>query len=434
MKLKIGTVYRITKDICDTIDIVDGLPNYYYYTKLNHTNFDRSFTFQRGIHRVASITDTNGNSRYPCIIISSSDHKSGTFDTPWQNLFDSDNGKIIYYGDNKEQGKRAEEATGNNILLRQYEFYNANSKEERMKCIPIIFFERVTVNGRTKGNLKFHGYGVIENVKLVTQYNSSGEPFSNYVFEFIVFDLQSEGEEFNWDWISDRCNNKISNKDTLRNAPLAWQKWIENGMVDLDKVRRKVLKHDIVKGLMQKPKNKSEEEKILKDIYAYYTESKKKHIFEMLAMRVTEEIFKENGAKFIPGWITCKSGDNGVDFVSRVDIGNGLAGLKIGILGQAKCEKINVATNANHVARTVARLRRGWFGVYVTTSYFSEQMQKEIQDDKFPIMLVNGLKVAQIVRKILIQSGKDLNDFLEEIDKEYIKYSKNKDPEEVLYI
>lgn len=49
MKLKIGKIYRYSsQNRSENIEEVDGLPNYFYYTKVE--NFDSTFTFQKGIH------------------------------------------------------------------------------------------------------------------------------------------------------------------------------------------------------------------------------------------------------------------------------------------------------------------------------------------------------------------------------------------------
>ena len=147
-------------------------------------------------------------------------------------------------------------------------------------------------------------------------------------------------------------------------------------------------------------------------------------------MRVTQEIFEEAGTAFIPGWITQKSGDRGIDFVARLDFSSHMSALKIVILGQAKCEKPNVPTNGVHIARTVARLKRGWFGVYVTTSFFSKSVQLEVMDDQYPIMLICGKKLAETVGKILFKRGISLEDFLEELDQTYC--SENRRPDDIL--
>ena len=108
---------------------------------------------------------------------------------------------------------------------------------------------------------------------------------------------------------------------------------------------------------------------------------------------------------------------------------------KIIVLGQAKCEKLDTPTGGNHIARTVARLQRGWIGAYVTTSYFSLQVQREIIEDSYPIMMVNGLEVATVVEQMKFDRGiTSVTELLEEIDEEHDSMVANRRPEEVLTI
>jgi hypothetical protein len=92
-------------------------------------------------------------------------------------------------------------------------------------------------------------------------------------------------------------------------------------------------------------------------------------------------------------------------------------------------------TNGVHIARTVARLRRGWVGAYVTTSYFSEAVQVEIEEDEYPIFLVNGLLLAQTILLLVHEGGyKSVTEYLKEIDSTYELQLSNRRPEEVLWI
>jgi len=103
------------------------------------------------------------------------------------------------------------------------------------------------------------------------------------------------------------------------------------------------------------------------------------------------------------------------------------------LLGQAKCEKANVPTNGNHIARTVARLRRGWIGAYVTTSFFSRPVQAEVIDDEYPIMLVGGAQVASTVEKAMFELGAhDVDAYLSELDRQYEERVRFRQPSEIL--
>ena len=82
----------------------------------------------------------------------------------------------------------------------------------------------------------------------------------------------------------------------------------------------------------------------------------------------------------------------------------------------------------------MARLRRGWLGVYVTTSYFSEPVQREVSLDRYPVMLISGKAIAE--EAILLATQKGLTDvhlLLEEVDARYSLMVRNRDPEDVIF-
>lgn len=430
MSFRIGEIYRYSnrKEEGTPEPIVDGLPNFFFETFSE--NNESSVRFQRGIHNIATVLLENGTKRIPAIIISSSPHKARTDITPWEDDFDPDYGRIKYYGDNKSNEVMANEAPGNALLLEMFMRYSAPSERERLQATPLIFFKRVDCDGRKKGNLMFQGFGIIEGVELVTQFDPklSTPYFSNYVFNMCVFSMATEGEVFSWDWINARRDPNVSDEEALSFAPKSWKTWVKEGSTGLYKVRRNIATSKIIAEIEQRPIPGSHEERMLQRIYSYYTNSK--HVFELLALRVTQEIFEESGVAFHPGWITSKSGDRGIDFVARIDVSSQMSALKVAVLGQAKCEKLDKPTNGLHIARTVARLKRGWFGVYVTTSYFSKSVQLEVADDQYPIMLICGKKVVETVEKILFKNGMTLDEFLISLDDDYV--TENRRTEEIL--
>ena len=150
----------------------------------------------------------------------------------------------------------------------------------------------------------------------------------------------------------------------------------------------------------------------------------------MIAARVID---REYGI-YQKGWVTQGSGDGGADFIGKVTLGSGFSKVELIVLGQAKCEALNTPTGGNHIARTVARLKRGWLGVYVTTSYFSDSVQREVIEDKYPIILIHGRRIAEEVAKIVYESEEfeSVNSFLVAMDKDYPTRLKQRQAEEVL--
>ena len=75
----------------------------------------------------------------------------------------------------------------------------------------------------------------------------------------------------------------------------------------------------------------------------------------------------------------------------------------------------------------------------MTTSFFSEGVQEEIIEDRCPIMMINGKRVAQEARKMSKETGMELLDYLQLIEaenksKDASSSLSQMDPEQVLFI
>jgi Restriction endonuclease AspBHI N-terminal/Restriction endonuclease len=427
--MKIGQMFRYARPYSESPAEIDGLPNFFAATK---TSAEKKLLLEAGIQAPARIKVSSGH-RVPAILIRSSPHKAGSESTPWQDVFRPDQGHIRYFGDNKTPGKDPSTSLGNKLLIEQFNLHNSNSEVDRSRACPIVCFRSVPLQNRKKGQIEFQGIGLVERVELVSQIEpKAGMPFVNYVFDFLVLSLLTENEQLDWTWIDDRQNRLLDLKSSNRNAPAAWQRWVQQGASAFSTIRRAVSKRSIVRRVEQQPPFASKEARILDEVYEFY--EKRKHRFEALAAAVADRILTQHGGVYRRGWVTRGSSDNGIDFVGRLDIGSELACTKLVVLGQAKCEDPASPTNGNDIARTVARLRRGWIGVYVTTSYFTPQTQSEIIEDQYPIILVDGYRLAREINAVLLSRAVDCATFLAEIDAEYELQLARRSPEEVLLI
>jgi len=71
----------------------------------------------------------------------------------------------------------------------------------------------------------------------------------------------------------------------------------------------------------------------------------------------------------------------------------------------------------------------------VTTGSFSEPVQREVIDDEYPLLLVRGLRVAQVVHRLIQDSGSHFaKSFLDEVDAIYKRQVARQRPEEILRI
>lgn len=424
--LSIGTVYRYSSSNPVDVEIIDELPNLMFHTRTTGHNKP---LLEAGINPIG-VVKTNSGNRTPAILVTSSTHKQGSRETPWQDEFDVDNGYIKYFGDNKSISNPGN-SPGNKLILDQFLLHNSFRVEDRMNAVPFLFFRSVKVGDRVKGNRVFQGVGLIRSAELVTQYQKDIGYFTNYVFEFDVLDMRHEHEFFSWEWISARRDAKISTVEALELAPKSWQEWVQGGQISRDRIIRRVHRRLNFTKFDQLPQMGSREEKCLAEIYAFY--EGKKHHFELLASKVVANVIRQSGGFYHEGWITQGSGDGGIDFVGRIDLGTGFAKVEVIVLGQAKCESYTTPTNGVHLARTVARLKRGWIGAYVTTSFFSERSQMEISEDQYPLITVNGYELAKETLKLAELSGSNsVIDYLGKLDLTFTENIEKKKPEDIL--
>ncbi|MCP3129516.1 restriction endonuclease [Shewanella sp. KJ2020] len=432
MEIQIGDVLRYKKPACGENMYEDGYLNFHFLTKSIEAN---NLQLEKGINPSAKIKTSLGQLVRPAILISSSPNKKGSIETPWEDFYDVDNGHIRYFGDNKEPGKDPATAPGNKALLEAFRLAHSHNVDERLFTPPILFFKRAIVNGVAKGYPQFYGLGIINSVELVTLWgNKLARTFTNYAFDFTVLCIAAEHEKFEWDWINNRRKKAFSLAITNQTAPKSWRQWLNEGSNALNKLRRRVSKLSLEKTVNQKPIPGSESDKILNQIYDYY--ANKKHRFEALAEVIAERVIDRDLGIYQKGWVTQGSGDGGADFIGKVTLGSGFSKVELIVLGQAKCESLNMPTGGNHIARTVARLKRGWLGVYVTTSYFSDSVQREVIEDKYPIILIHGRRLAEEVAKLVYESEAYSNvvEFLIAMDTVYPSRLKQRQAEEILNI
>lgn len=430
-RLQIGQILRYPRAAEDPGEYANKLLNFKHIARFPNVG---ALQLERGINAPKIIKGCDGIKRRPAVLIASSPHKKGSSETPWQDFFDPDNGHIRYYGDNKNPGTDPANSRGNKVLLQSFQLAHSHDKVMRAQTPPMLFFRRVTFEGKSKGFPQFLGFGVIRSAELVTQWDNKAErSFTNYAFDFTVLNMQAEHELFDWNWIQARRNKKLSLDEADQMGPSSWRKWIASGANSLDGLRRRVSKLSIELPSNQRPTLGTEQHDVLQQIYSYY--STRNHKFEVLAEIIAERVIGHDLGIYQKGWITARGGDGGTDFVASIKLGSEFSSAKLIVLGQAKCETPTKATGGNHIARIVARLKRGWVGVYVTTSFFSENVQQEVIEDRYPIVLIHGKRVAKEVLEIVHESDsfESVEEFLDAVTSTYESRIRQRQPEEIMY-
>jgi hypothetical protein len=414
---------------------IDGFLNYHYLTSPIETGF-KKLLLEAGINRAAFVAH-GAEQRRPVIALRSSPWKAGAESNPWHDEFDLDHGHIRYYGDHKPSTLGLPGVTpGNRALLEEWQFHSGTSHSERERAAPLLVFRSVSVSLegkiRHQGFVEFCGAAVIERLEHIVQRDSqTGRSFPNIVLDLAVMEADA-GDCIDMRWIDDRRDSTLSSAYCLRHAPESWRRWVKEGRSSIPHVRRRVISSRVRSRDDQLPQPGTQAALDLHAIYSFY--NGRKHAFELLAAKVAAEVLRRSGSTYRPGWLTRSGGDGGVDFVGRLDVGSTSANTPVVVLGQAKCISPDSSISPDQVARVVARLRRGWIGVFVTTGSFSKQAQVEVVDDQYPLILVSGRELVAEVQKIAATDFEgDLGALLMTTADGYEEAITARRPEEVLW-
>ncbi|MFI6489891.1 restriction endonuclease [Streptomyces sp. NPDC050564] len=427
--LRVGQVFRYASGKDPKPPTLDGFPNFHHVT---HSSGLKRALLEAGINGMAKVNAPDGVRR-PSILIRSSPWKAGTEQTPWHDVFDMDNGHIRYFGDHKAGLSTAPgTTTGNAALLDAFAGHQGHTPEERAAATPLLLFRAVSRNGKPKGHVEFCGVGVIERAERLVQWGGREHTtFVNYVYDIALIDLTAEDDAVAWAWIHARRDKDMPHSQALELAPRAWREWVKHGSSALPRLRRRVARAKVTKVRDQRPQPGSTDAADLELVHKYF--DGRKHDFEALAAAVAARVLRAGGHSYLDGWLTRRSGDGGADFVGRLDLGSGLAGTSLVVLGQAKCIKPDTLITAEQIARVVARLRRGWIGVYVTTGAYSEPAQTEMVEDQYPIVLINGMDLVRELRSMARDDhGGDLSACIEHVLSGQETAVTNRRPEEIL--
>ena len=398
MKIKLNQIFRTNEDT-----------SHISWNDLTKGRHEFSLNRFKGMPYFAEV-----EGRVPLINFHCNPFKEDEEQTPWRNMIFQDEGRVLYNGDNKDASLQANDTFGNKQVLSILNLYSSKDPRERAKAPPIFVTKTVKLNGKT-GYRKFIGFGIIDsNPVLVQQYEKGTDKvFSNYQFKVSLLTLGESGK-FDWAWIDDRRDPNIDWTHSNDKAPRAWLEWVKNGNSNLEKIRLNIKSYKVLSDSEQR--NYSEKnQKIINDLLnVHYPNATVDGIrFEALASFITSLYF--DNYNYQRGWITESTGDRGVDFVGRLDIGDDeFSKTSLIVLGQSKRYKKPIS--GERLTRVASRMTRGHIGVVVTLDTFTRQAQHEINDDKLPIILINGKKVSELLLNYMNKTNRTLTSIVEEQD------------------
>ncbi len=200
-------------------------------------------------------------------------------------------------------------------------------------------------------------------------------------------------DEVNISWLHQRAKAALAS-NLINGAPSAWKQYLKGNVRKLD-----LWKSNIRSVEAQLPPPGSPESDILSRL-ASLTPTQFEAIVVALFNQMTSICHSITRTR--------PTADGGFDFYGSFVLPRPLL-YKINFLGEAKRYSRKTPVQPKHVSRLVARLARGQFGIFVTTSYFSKQTQQEVLSDAYPVRLVSGIDIVNIMKELRIISAGVLN-------------------------
>lgn len=307
---------------------------------------------------------------------------------PWEDIIDYSTGTIFYWGDAKfDSKKNYSEFRGNKHLIKAFEKILENSMPE---VPPILHFSKVE-----SGVVKFNGLCALTNLEL-TWFEDKGNPVKNYRCELAILDA----EKVDIAWLHDRAKCRDLKKIN-DNAPKVWKDYVKGNIRKLDIWSKSIFTKE-----EQLPPENSNEAVLLQRLHKLTPTQ-----FEAVVVELFRNLPHVNH-KIVR---TRPTADGGFDFYGQFSIPYPVK-YDIEFLGEAKKFACNSAVQPKHVSRLVARLNRGQFGIFVTTSYYTRQTQKEVLEDGYPVKLFSGNDLVNILQELrLVENGKIKKEWLETV-------------------
>ncbi len=309
---------------------------------------------------------------------------------PWDDIIDLSYAEIFYWGDAKSHdNKSIDDFSGNSFLRRIYDYILEGNTD---LIPPILHFSKPS-----KGIVKFNGLCVLNKLD-ISWFDDHGSPVRNYHANLTILDC----EEVHVDWLHSRVSkNDPKNIDSHEKCPDAW--------IDYKKGRKRPIDiwiNRIRSEADQLPSPKSIDSKVLEQLLTL-----KPYEFERVIVSLFQEL--SDITHHISG--TKATGDGGFDFFGTFRLPRPI-GYEIRFRGEVKRYARSTAVDPKSVSRLVARLSRQEYGIFLTTSYFTKQAQREVLSDGYPVHLISGVDLIFMFKHLrLLSQGKIKQEWLEAV-------------------
>lgn len=102
--------------------------------------------------------------------------------------------------------------------------------------------------------------------------------------------------------------------------------------------------------------------------------------------------------------MTQASKDGGRDVIEKYYLGHAGHQIRLSTYVEAKKWKVESSIGVKPMMRLISRLKHRDIGVFITTSFFDQQIQKELIEDGHPVMLISGGDISRLIIKAELSS------------------------------
>jgi len=291
---------------------------------------------------------------------------------PWDDIVDLSNAEILYWGDAKYHEKKVlDDFKGNSVLRGIYD-YSLGGQRELVP--PILHFSKPR-----RGIVRFNGLCCLDHLE-ISWFDDHGKPVRNYRAKLTILDC----EEVSVNWLHHRVladGTKILDDDI--ECPPVWRHFKRGRKTPIDIWQKQIRSTET-----QLPPENSDDQKILDQLTSLKPDAFEKVIVSLFR-GMTDITHHVRGTK--------ATGDGGFDFFGSFKLPRPV-GYEIRFRGEVKRYSRTTAVDPKSVSRLVARLSRQEYGIFVTTSYFTVQAQKEVLTDAYPVHLISGGDLVYIMK------------------------------------
>jgi len=295
---------------------------------------------------------------------------------PWHDEIDITAEKINYWGDAKTHNtKEIDDFNGNKRIKKVWQALA--TKKDLKKIPPILHFSKTR-----PGVVFFNGLCVLDDLK-AAYFLENGVKVKNYRMELSILDCP----EVKIEWLHARARGNVSHSPSPL-IPQAWTNYVD-GLLNiknqyrvLDPIISEVPAAELHPIAISSPDNKlidliskmpkAEFEALIEEIIGSFSDVKH---------TLNSKVATNTGFEF-EGWLRVPPP----------------LGYEIDFLGCAiQADKTNVV-EFKEVLMLVSKMKRGQFAIFFTTSHFSEETKREVQDKFRYISLFDGKSILGFLK------------------------------------